>query len=266
MSHSIVSGLRLNYRSVGHGPTVLLLHGWGSSCRMWSRTMSCLAEAGYHAVAVDLIGFGDSDKPAQDWYSLERFTRTVNEFCIQMQIESPSIIGHSMGATIALSLAAQHATKVLIVAAPLVNVELNKSLSVLFRSGTSRRVIEWMRRRAVFAALGNMRLLGMPYLFQNPARKRNQQDLRRTTVNAAVGSLRAVFRANLEAQLLNIQASTLIIVGERDTMVPVAQGQLAARCIPNSRLVLWPDTGHQMIDERGDEFDQLVLQQLGSVY
>src|SRR3990172_12536173 len=84
MAFLTIDGLRLHYQTAGHGPAVLLIHGWASSWRMWARTMSRLALNGYRAWAVDLIGFGESDKPGDGWYTLDRFTGTLNAFCDQM--------------------------------------------------------------------------------------------------------------------------------------------------------------------------------------
>jgi pimeloyl-ACP methyl ester carboxylesterase len=149
-----------------------------------------------------------------------------------------------------------------IAAAPLVNLELNKTLRTLLRSQAAQRLYQWMRRQAVIDALGTMQLWSLSGLMRDPARKRNHQDLRRTNVRAAVGTLRAVAQVNLETHLSRIIAPTLIVVGERDVTVPPEQGRRAARFIPDARLVTWPDVGHQLVDDRGDDFDRLVLDQL----
>jgi len=241
---------------------VLLLHGWASSWRLWARTMSRLAQNGYQAWAVDLIGFGESDKPGDGWYTLGHFTHTLVELCDRLDIVRPALVGHSMGGTIALNLALQRETSALALAAPVVKGELSFSLHLLLTSPMARRLFSWMRQQAFFSMLGDMRLVATPGLFRDPVRRRNHQDLRATTVNAAVGSLRAVVGSNLEDRLPDLRVPTLVVVGERDLTVSPAQGRLAAQLIPGSRLVDWPDAGHQLIDERGDDFDLLVLNQL----
>ncbi len=262
MPHLSIDGLRIHYQSVGRGPAVLLIHGWASSWRLWARTMSRLAQSGYQAWAVDLIGFGESDKPGNGWYTLRQFTATLAELCDRLDISRPALVGHSMGGAIALSLALQREARALALAAPVVNGELSLSLRLLLTSPMARRLFRWMRKQAFFSALGDMRLAAAPGLFRNPVRRRNHQDLRATTVNAAVGSLRAVAESNLEDRLPNLRVPTLVIVGERDLTVSPEQGKLAARLVLGSRLVSWPDAGHQLIDERGDEFDALLIDHL----
>jgi pimeloyl-ACP methyl ester carboxylesterase len=265
MPHIVIDDLRLSYQFVGRGPAVLLIHGWASSWRMWARTMTRLGQVGYQAWAVDLIGFGESDKPDNGWYTLTRFTRTLDEFCNRVEITRPAVVGHSMGGTIALSLALCRPTSTVVVAAPVVSGELAFSLRLLLRSPAARRLFTWMRRQAFFSTLGDMRLAGAPGLFRDPVRRRNHEDLRRATVNSAVGSLRAVVTADLADRLADIRVPALVVVGERDMTVSPAQGRLAAQNIPGSRLVAWPDAGHQLIDERGDDFDALVIDHLRRV-
>jgi pimeloyl-ACP methyl ester carboxylesterase len=262
MPYLPIDGLRLHYQTVGQGRPVLLIHGWVSSWRMWARSMSRLAGAGYQAWALDLIGFGDSDKPGDGWYTLQRFTRTLAEFCDRLAIDRPALVGHSMGGTIALNLAAQREVASVVVVAPMINGELGLSAHLLLRSPVARRLFGWLRRQSFFSSLGEMNLLAAPGLFRDPVRRRNHQDMRATTVNAAVGSLRSVVTANLEDGLAAIRAPVLVLIGERDLTVSPAQGRLAAQRVPGARLVAWPDAGHQLIDDRGDDFDALLLEHL----
>ncbi len=262
MAFLTIDGLRLHYETAGHGPSVLLIHGWASSWRMWARSMSRLAQAGYRAWAVDLIGFGASDKPGSDWYGLERFTQTLIDFCDRLGVDRPALAGHSLGGTIALDVAARRDARSLVAVAPIVNGELGLPLRQLWTSPLARRLFGGMHKRAFFSVAGDMRLLALPGLYRDLARKRMHQDLRATTVNAAVGSLRAVVTSNLQDRLPMIHAPTLVLAGGRDTTVPPSQGRLAARSISGARLVVWPDVGHQVVDERGDDFDALLIDHL----
>lgn len=262
MSSIIVDDLKINYQTVGHGPDVLLIHGWVSSWRMWARTLSRLAAAGYRATAIDLVGFGESDKPVDGWYSLDNFTATLLAVCDQLKLDRPALVGHSMGATIALDLALNMEASAVLAAAPIITGELSFSVHLLLTSPAARHFLAWLRRQKFFSALGSMKPIAAPNLTRDPIRKRNQQDLQRTTLNAAVGSLRTVVGAHLEDHLEEITAPTLILVGGRDFTVASSQGKLAALRIPNARLVEWPGVGHSMTDDRPDEFDRLLIDHL----
>jgi pimeloyl-ACP methyl ester carboxylesterase len=59
-----VNGMGINVQDTGDGPAVLLTHGWPDTYALWRHQVAALTAAGYRAVAPDLRGFGDSDKPA----------------------------------------------------------------------------------------------------------------------------------------------------------------------------------------------------------
>src|SRR3990172_3827194 len=97
--------LNLHYRVLGVGPDVLLIHGWASSWRMWQATMESLAPR-FRCWALDLAGFGDSDKPSNGWYALPNYTAIACAFAEAAGLERAHLGGHSMGGMIALDLAA----------------------------------------------------------------------------------------------------------------------------------------------------------------
>ena len=85
---------------------ILLLHGWGASIYMWRDWFAPLAKAGRYVVAADLPGHGLSDKPASsDCYTLEAMTARVRELIAQCGWTSVTVVGQSMGGTIAFALA-----------------------------------------------------------------------------------------------------------------------------------------------------------------
>lgn len=83
----MVSGLKIFYREAGprEAPTILLLHGYPSSSRMFSTLMPLLADR-YHLVAPDYPGFGLSDSPpaSQFEYTFDRLAQVVNDFTQQL--------------------------------------------------------------------------------------------------------------------------------------------------------------------------------------
>jgi pimeloyl-ACP methyl ester carboxylesterase len=74
-----VDGLRLAYRELGDGPPVLLLHGWPTSSFLWREVMKPIARAN-RVVALDLPGFGASDKPVGIRYGFDFFGHALDLF------------------------------------------------------------------------------------------------------------------------------------------------------------------------------------------
>jgi NAD+ synthase len=104
----------LNYVVDGAGPPVILLHGMSASLADWSRLMPQLVSAGYQAIAVDLLGHGDSAKPADpSHYSIQVVYAALEEWIDRLDIHRPFyLIGHSLGGYLSLTYALNHPERV----------------------------------------------------------------------------------------------------------------------------------------------------------
>jgi pimeloyl-ACP methyl ester carboxylesterase len=99
-------GHTLYHTVEGSGPPILLIHGFGASIGHWRKNIPTLAAAGYQVHALDLLGFGQSDKPAIA-YSLELWTELLKDYW-QEHIQAPTwVVGNSIGGLMALMLMAQ---------------------------------------------------------------------------------------------------------------------------------------------------------------
>jgi pimeloyl-ACP methyl ester carboxylesterase len=99
-------GVALHYEEDGTGePPVVFVHGWCCDHTYFAPQFDHFSE-NHRVVAVDLRGHGASDKPEQD-YSTEGFADDVAWMCDALGLRKPIVIGHSLGGTIALQLAAQ---------------------------------------------------------------------------------------------------------------------------------------------------------------
>lgn len=100
-------GHSIQYTVQGIGQPLFLIHGFGASIGHWRKNIPVLADAGYRVFAIDLLGFGASDKPALD-YSLELWQQLIKEFWDE-HIQEPTVfIGNSIGALLSLMLVTQN--------------------------------------------------------------------------------------------------------------------------------------------------------------
>lgn len=104
-------GHRIRYVVQGHGPPVLLIHGFGASADYFRRLLPALAAEGYSAYAVDLLGLGLSDKPIDEDYSIELWSQLIRDFCaagapMGSLTAVPVLVGNSFGSLVALTAAA----------------------------------------------------------------------------------------------------------------------------------------------------------------
>lgn len=85
--------------------TILFLHGLGSYSKFWREQLNVFAAAGYRVLAMDQLGFGKSDKPAQFSYLMESMAEVAAEFLEVVNAPRAIIVGHSMGGEVALAMA-----------------------------------------------------------------------------------------------------------------------------------------------------------------
>src|ERR687897_2161902 len=98
-------GNRVTYRTGGDGPLLVLIHGITSSSASWEPVLPLLAEH-YTIIAPDLLGHGQSDKPAGD-YSLGSHACLVRDLMLALGHEQGTIVGHSLGGGIAMQVGYQ---------------------------------------------------------------------------------------------------------------------------------------------------------------
>lgn len=104
-------GLRIFYREQGSGPPVLLLHGWPTSSQLWRNIAPRLAGA-RRVVALDLPGFGGSDKPTDTAYSFDFFEAVLNDALRALNIERAALVVHDLGGPVGLYWAVRHPERV----------------------------------------------------------------------------------------------------------------------------------------------------------
>ena len=97
-----VAGLRMHIAEQGEGPLVLLLHGWPESWYSWRHQLAALAAAGYHAVAPDQRGYGQTDRPDDiEAYDIHHLVGDAVGLIHALGEESAVVVGHDWGAPVA---------------------------------------------------------------------------------------------------------------------------------------------------------------------
>ncbi len=102
---------QIYYESVGEGESIICLHGVDSSSWIFRNLGQALAEH-YTVLTPDCLGFGISDPAPSDWNRIEDWAGSILDFMDSLKIARASILGHHMGARIALELAAAHPGRV----------------------------------------------------------------------------------------------------------------------------------------------------------
>jgi pimeloyl-ACP methyl ester carboxylesterase len=111
MSIAIVGDQLIHYEAIGRGEPLVFVHGWIGSWRYWWPSMQALSSR-HRTFAFDLWGYGDSSKEEEN-YSFESYVEMMHHFIDKLgMIQPPTIVGHTLGAAVALRFATRHPEQV----------------------------------------------------------------------------------------------------------------------------------------------------------
>src|SRR5258708_1084916 len=103
---AVVEGLKIHYLAAGHGPTVILLHGYTQTSRMWMPIIPLLAGK-FSVIAPDLPGIGDSDIP-KDGLDMKTSAMRIHALAKSLGVQKAEVVGHDIGLMVAYAYAAMY--------------------------------------------------------------------------------------------------------------------------------------------------------------
>jgi haloalkane dehalogenase len=252
-----VEGLRLHYLEQGSGDPVLLLHGWPTSSHLYRNMLGILGE-GNRAIALDLPGFGRSDKPLDASYSFRFHARMLEGFLDTLGIERTGLVVHDLGGPIGLYWAARHPERLSRLALLNTVVYARPSWAVVAfvaacrTPGLRSRLTSpaGLRRAMRFGVADRQRLSEDAIrAYQEPFR---MKDARRALLKTATGLHPAGFR-EIEAWLPAVDVPVRIVYGERDRILPDVAKTMSrvSRDLPSEpEVTALADCGHFLQEER----------------
>ncbi len=250
-----INGYRIAYytRGKASAPPIVLLHGWYSDAAIWRATAEAFAGA-FRCVALDLLGAGQSDKPADAAYSAAQQAELVAGLLDHLGIGQTTLIGHSYGGLVALTFAGTYPKRVskLAAVAPVVTGALG-SFRPLMRmmaeigglSGFADRLSALARRYPQMAASF------IDALYYNPANQtleRTRQHIAAIAHPGTPAAMRRMYfeikRSDVTPLLPRITAPVLAIWGEQDRVVPVEELRHLRARVPDLRECVLPACAH----------------------
>jgi len=102
---AVIDGVRLHYLTAGRGPTIILIHGYTQTSRMWRPLIPQLADK-FTVIAPDLPGIGDSDIPA-DGLDMKNAAIRIHDLAKSLGVNKARVVGHDIGLMVAYAYAAQ---------------------------------------------------------------------------------------------------------------------------------------------------------------
>lgn len=262
-----VDGLHVHYQEFGEAgnPTIILIHGYTASVHAWEESAPLFAAQNYHVIAVDLIGFGYSSKPAWFDYTIQSQARIVSRLMNRLGIGSATVIGSSYGGAVAATLALDYAERV----EKLVLVD-----AVINDEAKSHPILRLARIRGIGEFLSPFLLdskLFMKQRMRATLHKANHHLITRDRIESTIRPLSAADghhsvlqtgrnwdanRIETDAPLIN--QPTLIIWGDNDTVISIRNGEKLYDSILHSRFIVFENCGHVPHSEKPEEFVEVV--------
>ena len=242
-----VDGVRLHVRDDGgrDAPAVIMIHGFGSSLETWEPWARSLATA-FRVVRFDLPGSGLSAPDPTGDYGDARSVALISALMDRLAIRRATLVGNSIGGRIAWRFAGTHPERL-------------AKLVLISPDGFASQGFAYGEAPVVPATVGLMRyVLPEPLLkaslkpaYGDPSRLTPATVRRYYELVRAPGGRQALLARMKQTVLTDptpflrrIQAPVLIMWGERDGMIPVANARAYLRALPDARLVTFPELGH----------------------
>jgi pimeloyl-ACP methyl ester carboxylesterase len=263
-----IDGAKLHYMTAGHGPALILLHGYAETSLMWKPIIPVLAER-FTVIAPDLPGIGDSEIPAGG-LDMKNAAIRIHDLAQSLGVQKAEVVGHDIGLMVAYAYAAQfpaEVTKLVLMDAFLPGVPgweavYNNPNIWHFRfNGPTPEALVQGRERIYFDYFWNDFAADKTHSIPEAARKAY------ATAYARPGRMHAgwaYFVSFLQAakdfaELSQTKLTMPVLAIGGDKSLGVALGQQAKLVATDATVVVLKDTGHWVLEERPKETTDALL-------
>jgi pimeloyl-ACP methyl ester carboxylesterase len=254
-----VDGMQVHYRDEGKGTPIVLIHGTASSLHAWNDWAEELKKT-HRVLRMDLPAFGITGANANADYSIQNYTRFLQEFLSKVNVDNFYLVGNSLGGNIAWDYAAEHPEKV-------------KKLVLIDASGLpTNKPQPWIFKLAKTPVLNSLFLYvtpkavikdNMEQVYHDDSKitdelitRYHEMALRTGNRQAFIDRAKTDFKlgekSNLE-KLKSIKTETLLLWGENDLWIPLDNGKRMNSLLENSKLVVIKNSGHVPMEENPTE-------------
>lgn len=240
------------YKDWGTGQPIVFSHGWPLSGDAWEDQMLFLAGQGFRCIAHDRRGHGRSSQPGQG-NNMDTYADDLAALVEHLELKNAIHVGHSTGGGEVVRYLGRHGTKrvakvVLIGAVPPLMLKTAAN-----PGGMPLEAFDDMRRQVLQDRAQFFKDLSMPFYGANRPNAQVSQGLRdsfwsqgmQAGFNAAFECIKAFSETDFTEDLKKIDVPTLIIHGDDDQIVPIADSALlSSKLIPQAQLKIYPGAPH----------------------
>jgi pimeloyl-ACP methyl ester carboxylesterase len=245
--------VRLAVRQKGRGRPIVMLHGLGASSYTWNAITPQLAKTN-RVIAIDLKGFGDSDKPLDEAYSIADQAALVKAYLAKNDLRGVTLVGHSYGGAVAMSVALDDAaaTRKRIDKLVLIDSLAYKQPVPFFFRLLQTPVVGKLGLELIPADVQISRALSVAYYRDE---KVNPETIATYSAplqseggkHALLATIESLTNENPDAfteRYKTLNTPTLLIWCAHDRIVPLAFGKRLAKDLPNSKIDVIEECGH----------------------
>jgi pimeloyl-ACP methyl ester carboxylesterase len=237
MSALLLESQIVHYEVLGRGRPLIFLHGWVGSWRYWIPVMQA-ASISFRAYALDLWGFGDTAKnPAR--YTLENQVNLIGSFLDQMGMGRVALVGHGLGAVVAVLFAQRNpevVDRVMAVSFPLDETKVNSRL----RSDTPASLADWLLAKTTLYEAARVE-----------APKADPQAISISFSNLGDSSLREASR--------KLERACLLVNGQNDPVINPPDLDLLVTLPEQTHGILFEQSGHFPMLDESSKFNRLLV-------
>jgi pimeloyl-ACP methyl ester carboxylesterase len=263
-----VDGTPINYVDIGEGDLepIVFVHGLGGQWQNWLENIP-RAALERRVIALDLPGFGRTPMP-RDRVTISGYGRCVDALCEKLSLGRVDMVGNSMGGYIAAEVAIQFPERIdqliLVSAAGITSADIvHRPILTVGRVAAAVATYGAARHRQI-ASRPKSRHMALALVARHPSLLK--ADLAYEGFFKGTGkpgfddALRASLEYDFRDRVPEIRQPTLIVWGEKDSIIPVKDAHEFERLIPDSRKVVMRDTGHIPMAERPGTFNDLMME------
>jgi pimeloyl-ACP methyl ester carboxylesterase len=263
-----IHGSMVNYVDIGEGDAepIVFVHGLGGQWQNWLENIPRAAQE-RRVIALDLPGFGLSEMPRAE-ISISNYARCVEALCQHLDLGPAVVVGNSMGGFISSEVAIRYPERVerlvLVSAAGISSANVYRAPALLTGRIAAVIVAYTAARQRQIARRPGTRHGALLLVARHPGRLAADLAWEGLMKGAGKPGFQAALRANLvydfRDRLQEIDAPTLIVWGENDSVISVRDANEYERLISDSRKVVMKDTGHVPMAERPRAFNDLLME------
>ncbi len=237
-----VGGVGLSVLEAGDGPALVFVHGSVTTSELFRGTLEHFSDR-YRSIAVDLRGYGASDKPGFG-YTMQQFSDDLGALFDALRLDNIALVGVSMGGFVVQRFALDHQERLAgLVLCATSDGELTSGLVDDDDPADAVKRVGWrdFSKQMITGAFPPTTDPGIVEALIARVDSWNE--------DVIIGACRSFKQFSTRGQLQNIKVPTLIMAGTEDRQLPVSFSQRMEREIPNSRLEIFNGIGHFMMVE-----------------